>query len=315
MAGHKTAVITGGAGFLGSALCDRFIAEGWRVIAVDNFCTGDATNVAHLRNEPRFDLVEANVSDGLSIPGDVDAVLHFASPASPKEYQRLAVETLRVGSEGTMAALRLAETNGARFLMASTSEIYGDPLVHPQTEDYWGNVNTLGPRSMYDEAKRFSEAATMTWREARGVNTSIVRIFNTYGPRMAHDDGRVVPNFVCQALRGQPLTVYGDGTQTRSFCYVTDTVDGIYRVLTTGDHLPYNVGNPVEHTILRFAETIARLAGDTAVELQPLPGDDPKRRKPAIGRIQTLGWEPQIELDDGLARTVTYFREKLMIPA
>ena len=314
MSAARTVVITGGAGFLGSALCDRFIAEGWRVIAVDNFCTGAAANVAHLANEPRFSLLEADVSDGLAIAGDVDAVLHFASPASPKEYQRLAIGTLRVGSVGTMNCLSLCADKGARFMMASTSEIYGDPLVHPQVEGYWGNVNTIGPRSMYDEAKRFSEAATMTWRDKLGVDTRIVRIFNTYGPRMAYDDGRVVPNFVCQALRGQPLTVYGDGSQTRSFCFVTDTVDGIYRVLTRGDHMPYNVGNPIEHTILHFAQTIARLAGDTDVVLEPLPGDDPKRRKPAIERITTLGWAPSVTLDDGLAQTVAYFREKLEIP-
>jgi dTDP-glucose 4,6-dehydratase len=311
MTGLKTVVVTGGAGFLGSALCDRFVADGWRVVAVDNFCTGAAANVAHLADDPRFELIEANVSDGFDVAGSVDAVLHFASPASPKEYQRLAIETLRVGSVGTMAALQLADRKGARFLMASTSEIYGDPLVHPQTESYWGNVNTLGPRSMYDEAKRFSEAATMTWRDKRGVDTRIVRIFNTYGPRMAHDDGRVVPNFVCQALRGQPLTVYGDGSQTRSFCYVTDTVDGIMRVLLQGDHMPYNVGNPAEHTIEQFAKTVAELAGGTEVTLEPLPGDDPKRRKPDITRISSLGWQPQVPLADGLQATVDYFRSKL----
>ncbi len=309
----RTVVVTGGAGFLGSALCDRFIADGWRVIAVDNLCTGKRANVAHLADETRFELVEADVCEGLPIAGPVDAVLHFASPASPREYQRLAIETMKVGSVGTFAALELAETKGATFLFASTSEVYGDPLVHPQREDYWGNVNSIGPRSMYDEAKRFSEAATMTWRDKRSVDTRLVRIFNTYGPRMSADDGRVVPNFVCQALRGQPLTVYGDGSQTRSFCYVTDTVDGIVRVLAGGDHLPYNIGNPVEHTILAFARTIAEAAGDTQVVCKPLPGDDPKRRKPDIERVSRLGWAPQVELADGLADTVSYFRSSLRL--
>ncbi len=313
MTSARTAVVTGGAGFVGSALCDRLIADGWRVIAVDNLCTGKVANLRHLDAEPRFSLLEADVSNGLDIAGDVDAVLHFASPASPKEYQRLAVETLRVGSIGTMAALDLCATKGATFLMASTSEIYGDPLVHPQVEGYWGNVNSIGPRSMYDEAKRFSEAATMTWRSHRGVDTRIVRIFNTYGPRMAADDGRVVPNFVCQALRGEPLTVYGLGEQTRSFCFVDDTVDGIIRVLTQGDHMPYNVGNPVEHTILHFARSIAAAVGDTEVVSKPLPGDDPQRRRPDITRISGLGWQPKVDLADGLRTTVDWFRGHLGI--
>lgn len=305
---RSTALVTGGAGFVGSALCDRLLQDGWAVIAVDNLCTGSLRNVAHLAANPAFEMVQADVSEGLDIPGKVDAVLHFASPASPKEYQRLAIETLQVGSLGTFAALDLAQRNGARFLMASTSEVYGDPEVHPQVESYWGNVNSIGPRSMYDEAKRFSEAATMAYREHRGVDTRIVRIFNTYGPRMAREDGRVVPNFVCQALRGEPLTIYGDGSQTRSFCYVTDTVDGILRVLNDGDEQPYNVGNPIEHTIGQFAQTVAAIVGDTEVVLQPLPVDDPKRRQPDIGRIAKLGWAPKVTLDQGLRETVAYFR-------
>ncbi len=306
-------VITGGAGFIGSHLSDRFLGDGWRVCAVDNFVTGDPNNVAHLGADPRFELLEADVSDGFDVPGDVDAVLHFASPASPIDYQQLPIETMRVGSEGTRHALDLARRNAAVFLMASTSEVYGDPEMHPQREAYWGNVNPIGPRSVYDEAKRFSEAMVASYRRTLGVDARLIRIFNTYGPRMRIGDGRVVPAFMERVIRRQPLTVFGDGSQSRSFCYVADLVDGIARMVA-GDHAgPMNLGNPVETTIRQLAELVLELFGEGRTahfEAHPLPEDDPKVRCPDIGLArEVLGWEPTVTLRDGLARCEAYFRE------
>lgn len=287
-------------------------ADGWNVIVVDNFCTGDERNLAALQGGDRFSLIRANVSEGLDVPGSIDAVLHFASPASPPEYLAIPIETMKVGSLGTFNALELARKNDARFLMASTSEIYGDPDVHPQVESYWGNVNSIGPRSVYDEAKRFSEAATMAWHRTHGVDTRIIRIFNTYGPGMQVEDGRVVPNFICQALRGEALTIYGDGKQTRSFCFVEDLVSGILAVLEHGDAQPYNLGNPVEFTIGEFAELVTEVLGGEEVVYQALPTDDPKRRQPNISRAKSaLGWEPTVQLREGLIPTIAYFRERL----
>lgn len=306
-------VITGAAGFLGSHLSDRFLADGHEVVGVDNFLTGRPVNIAHLADEPRFTFVGADVSDGLDIPGTVDGVLHFASPASPPDYQAFPVETLRVGSAGTLHALELARTRGARFFMASTSEVYGDPLVHPQPESYWGNVSSTGPRSMYDEAKRFAEAAVMTYRRHHGVDTRIVRIFNTYGPRMRPEDGRVVSNFVVQALRGSPITVYGDGSQTRSFCYVSDLIEGITRLFHGAHQEPTNIGNPVEFTMLELAEQVLEATGSTStVEYLPLPADDPKVRQPDITLAQdVLGWNPAVPLREGLRQTVAWFRQEV----
>ncbi|MEO8479975.1 MAG: UDP-glucuronic acid decarboxylase family protein [Gemmatimonadota bacterium] len=306
-------VITGAAGFLGSHLSDRFLADGHEVVGVDNFLTGRPVNIAHLAGDPRFTFVEADVSDGLEIAGAVDGVLHFASPASPPDYQAFPVETLRVGSAGTLNALELARVQGARFFMASTSEVYGDPLVHPQPESYWGNVSSTGPRSMYDEAKRFSEAAVMTYRRHHGVDTRIVRIFNTYGPRMRPEDGRVVSNFVVQALRGSPLTVYGDGSQTRSFCYVSDLIEGITRLFHSGHQEPTNVGNPVEFTMLELARQVLEATGSTSeVEYLPLPADDPKVRQPDITLARdVLGWSPTVPLREGLRHTVAWFRQEV----
>ncbi len=308
----RTVVITGGAGFVGSCLATRMHADGWHVIVVDNFCTGDERNLSALRGSDRFTLIHADVSDGLDVPGPIDAVMHFASPASPPEYLAIPIETLKVGSLGTFHALELAQANQATFLMASTSEIYGDPAVHPQVESYWGNVNSIGPRSVYDEAKRFSEAATMAWHRTHGLDTRIIRIFNTYGPGMQVADGRVVPNFICQALRGEALTIYGDGQQTRAFCYVEDLVSGILAVLERGDEQPYNLGNPAEFTVGEFAELVAELVGGNEVVYEPLPQDDPKRRRPDITRVSsTLGWAPQVDLRAGLVPTIAYFRERL----
>lgn len=306
-------VITGAAGFLGSHLSDRFLADGHTVVGVDNFLTGRPVNIAHLETEPRFTFVETDVSDGLDIAGAIDGVLHFASPASPPDYQAFPVETLRVGSAGTLHALALAQRTGARFFMASTSEVYGDPLVHPQPESYWGNVSSTGPRSMYDEAKRFSEAAVMTYRRHHGVDTRIVRIFNTYGPRMRPEDGRVVSNFVVQALRGSPLTVYGDGSQTRSFCYVSDLIEGITRLFHSAHQEPTNIGNPVEFTMLELAEQVLAETGSTSkVEFLPLPADDPKVRQPDITLAQdVLGWNPTVPLREGLRQTVAWFRQEV----
>ena len=309
-------VITGAAGFLGSHLTDRFLADGHSVIGIDNFVTGHRDNLAHLAGEPRFALVEQDVTTPLAIDGPLDGVLHLASAASPIDYLELPLETLRVGSAGTDNALTLARTKGARFFIASTSEVYGDPLVHPQPESYWGNVNSVGPRSVYDEAKRFAEAMTMAYHTHYGVDTRIVRIFNTYGPRMRPRDGRVVSNFIVQALTGEPLTIYGDGSQTRSFCYVSDEIEGLYRLFMRGDHRPTNIGNPDEYTVKQLAELVVELTGTSApIAYEPLPVDDPKVRKPDITRArETLGWEPSIHVRDGLARTIDYFRGYLGTP-
>ncbi len=306
-------LITGGAGFVGSHLCDRFIAEGHDVVCVDNFITGRPINIGHLRDNPKFRIIVHDASEPLFVDGLVDNVLHFASPASPVDYVKSPIQTLKIGSLGTHVALGIAKAHGARFLLASTSEVYGDPVVHPQTEDYWGNVNPVGERSMYDEAKRFAEAMTMAYHREHGVRTHIVRIFNTYGPRMRLDDGRVLPNFVGQAMRGDPLTVYGEGQQTRSFCYVTDLVDGIFRLLFSDYHLPVNIGNPSEITIKQFADEILKLTGSKSeIVNRPLPPDDPKQRKPNIALAQKLlGWEPKIGREEGLKRTLDYFRTKV----
>ena len=306
-------VLTGGAGFIGSHLCDYLLARGDQVIAVDNFLTGSPENLEHLANQPRFHLLRHDVVEPIGVEGAVDWVLNFASPASPLDYLRHGLETLRVGSLGTENALVLAEEKGARFLQASTSECYGDPQVHPQSETYWGHVNPVGPRSVYDEAKRYGEALTMAWNRYRRLDTRIIRIFNTYGPRMKLGDGRVVPNLMGQALSGQPLTVYGDGSQTRSFCYVTDLVEGIALVMDCREQLPINLGNPQEITILEFARVIQSLTGSRAgIEFQPLPADDPKQRRPDIERArQLLGWEPRVPLEEGLRLTLEFFQAKV----
>ena len=305
-------VITGGAGFLGSHLTDRCLAEGHEVVAVDNLLTGSLDNLAHI-DSPKFSFLNQNISDGISVDGNVDFILQFASPASPVDYLELPIETLRVGAMGTHNALELARAKGAGLLMASTSEVYGDPLVHPQKEDYWGNVNPIGYRSCYDEAKRFSEAMVMAYYRQYQIDTKIVRIFNTYGPRMRLRDGRIVPNFMLQALRGEPLTVYGDGSQTRSFCYATDLVDGIYRLMLSDEHLPTNVGNPIEFTVMEFAHQVLELTGSKSeIIFEALPQDDPKQRKPDISKArEVLGWEPKIELAEGLATTLQYFQSRL----
>jgi nucleoside-diphosphate-sugar epimerase len=305
-------VVTGGAGFLGSHLCDAIIARGDSVACVDNLATGRPDNVAHLMGSPGFTFVEADVSSGLDVPGPVDAVAHLASPASPPDYLRLPLETLAVGSHGTENALRLAHRHGARFVLASTSEVYGDPAVHPQSEDYWGNVNPVGPRSVYDEAKRFAEALTRAYRDTHSVNAGIIRIFNTYGPRMSARDGRIVTNFITQALNGDPLTIYGDGSQTRSFCYVDDLIRGIVRMIDSAEAGPVNLGNPEEFTVTEFARLVLRLTGsDSPVEHLPLPVDDPTRRCPVITRAsQALGWQPQVRVEDGIRRTIEWFRSR-----
>jgi len=303
-------LVTGAAGFLGSHLSDRLLNEGHAVVAMDNFVTGNPRNIAHLEGDRRFHFVEHDVTKFISVEGDIDAVLHFASPASPIDYLELPIQTLKVGSLGTHNALGLALAKGARFLLASTSEVYGDPLVHPQPEIYWGNVNPIGPRGVYDEAKRFAEAMTMAYHRAHGVQTRIVRIFNTYGERMRLRDGRVVPALIGQALAGDPMTVFGDGSQTRSFCYVSDLIDGIYRLLLSEETSPVNIGNPAELTVLEFARTIRRLTGTSSeIVFRPLPVDDPKVRQPDITRARTrLGWEPKVPLEEGLLRTIDYFR-------
>ena len=303
-------LVTGGAGFLGSHLCDRLLAEGHEVIAMDNLLTGNMRNIEHLQEERRFRFVRHNVAEYIFVDGPLDAVLHFASPASPIDYLELPIQTLKVGSLGTHNALGLAKAKGARFLLASTSEVYGDPLVHPQREDYWGNVNPVGPRGVYDEAKRFAEAMTMAYHRYHGVDTRIVRIFNTYGPRMRARDGRVVSNLVVQALRGEPLTIYGDGSQSRSFCYVADLVEGIVGLLGTHYHEPVNLGNPNEVTILDFAKEILELSGSrSTLEFKPLPQDDPKVRRPDISLARRLlNWEPKVERREGMKRTLAHFR-------
>jgi dTDP-glucose 4,6-dehydratase len=306
-------LITGGAGFIGSHLCERFLADGDEVICMDNLLTGAADNVAHLFADRRFSFIQQDVTTYIYVKGNVDAILHFASPASPIDYLELPIQTLKVGSLGTHKALGLAKEKNARFLLASTSEVYGDPLVHPQNEEYWGNVNPIGPRGVYDEAKRFAEAITMAYHRTHKVETRIVRIFNTYGPRMRLNDGRVVPNFISQALKGEPLTVYGDGSQTRSFCFVSDLVEGIARLLRSDYSDPVNCGNPIETTILEFAERIKALTkSKSEIVFRPLPVDDPKVRQPDIGRARTLlGWEPKVALEDGLKRTIEYFKPTL----
>ena len=306
------AVVTGGAGFLGSHLCDRLIAEGWDVLAMDNLITGVEANIAHLMDHPRFRFARTDVTRYIDVAGPVDAILHFASPASPVDYLKLPIQTLKVGSLGTHNALGLALAKKSKFLLASTSECYGDPEVSPQSEDYWGHVNPIGPRGVYDEAKRFAEAMTMAYHRAHGVDTRIVRIFNTYGPRMRLNDGRALPNFVHQALTGQPLTVYGDGKQTRSFCYVSDLIDGIYKLIHADEHLPVNIGNPQEISILEFAERIrAYFENAPPIVFKPLPQDDPKRRCPDIRKAKRLlNWEPKVPLEEGLRITLDFFRRQ-----
>jgi dTDP-glucose 4,6-dehydratase len=303
-------LITGAAGFLGSHLCDRFLADGHEVVGLDNFLTGHPENIAHLTGHDRFQFIKHNISEFTYVAGPLDGVLHFASPASPVDYLHMPIQTLKVGSLGTHNALGIALNKGARFLLASTSEVYGDPLLHPQPESYWGNVNPIGPRGCYDEAKRFAEAMTMAYHRAQNVDTRIVRIFNTYGPRMRPHDGRVVSNFIVQALQGEALTVYGDGAQTRSFCYVDDEVEGIYRLFHSSERMPVNIGNPNEFTVRQLAELVIELTGSTSkVESHPLPADDPKVRQPDITRARSiLEWSPRVELREGLLRTIAYFR-------
>jgi dTDP-glucose 4,6-dehydratase len=307
------AVITGGAGFLGSHLCDRFLAEGWEVLAIDNLVTGTAANLQHLKSNPRFSIMQQDVSRHITVDGAVDYVLNFASPASPVDYLKLPIQTLKVGALGTHNTLGLALAKKAKYFLASTSECYGDPAVTPQPESYWGNVNPIGPRGVYDEAKRFAEAMTMAYHRYHGVDTHIVRIFNTYGPRMRLNDGRALPNFVYQALTGQPITVYGDGRQTRSFCYVSDLIEGIWRLAQSEEHEPTNVGNPQEITILEFAERIRALLGvKTPIVFKPLPQDDPKQRCPDIGKARrVLKWEPKVNLEEGLRVTLEYFQQQV----
>ncbi|HEV7764108.1 MAG TPA: UDP-glucuronic acid decarboxylase family protein [Thermoanaerobaculia bacterium] len=304
------ALITGGAGFLGSHLCELFLARGHEVICMDNFITGSPDNIKHLFGRDGFSFIKQDVTQYIHIDGPLDYVLHFASPASPIDYLEKPIQTLKVGSLGTHKTLGVAKDKGARYLLASTSETYGDPLVHPQREDYWGNVNCVGPRGVYDEAKRFAEAMTMAYHRFHGIETRIVRIFNTYGERMRVNDGRVVPAFISQALRNEPLTVFGDGSQTRSFCYVSDLIEGIYRLLMSDERQPTNIGNPAEMTVLQFAEEIKRLVGsDAPIDFRPLPEDDPKVRRPDITKARTLlDWEPVVPLAEGLARTIAYFR-------
>jgi len=308
----KTILVTGGAGFLGSHLCDRFLDEGYAVIAMDNLLTGSIDNISHLSGRDDFRFIHHDVTEYIYVSEPLWAVAHFASPASPKDYLDYPIHTLKVGSLGTHKALGLAKNKGARFLLASTSEVYGDPLTHPQPESYWGNVNPVGPRGVYDEAKRFAEAITMAYHRSHGVDTKIVRIFNTFGPRMRLDDGRAIPNFITQALRGEPLTIFGSGQQTRSFCYVSDLVDGLHRLLTSNLHRPVNLGNPVEWTVLQMAEAIRNLT-DSKLEFvyRDLPEDDPKIRQPDITRAVTeLEWSPRTEIDEGLRATLEDFRRR-----
>jgi dTDP-glucose 4,6-dehydratase len=306
-------LITGGAGFIGSHLCESFLKRGDHVVCMDNGSTGTRENVAAFASNPHFRYIDHNVSNFIEVDGPLDMILHFASPASPVDYLEMPIPTLKVGSLGTHNALGLAKDKGATFLLASTSEVYGDPLVTPQREDYWGNVNPIGPRGVYDEAKRFAEAMTMAYHRAHNLDTRIVRIFNTYGPRMRMRDGRVVPNFITQALKNEPITVYGKGEQTRSFCYIDDLVRGLHRLLEVDHHLPVNLGNPHEMTVLEFAKKIVALTGSTSeIVYHPLPQDDPQVRQPDIAKArQLLGWEPQVDVDEGLKRTIEYFRERL----
>jgi len=312
MTERQRALVTGGAGFLGSHLCERLIGEGLEVVCMDNLITGSLENIEHLFGRDGFIFVEHDVTNFIHVPGRLDFVLHFASPASPIDYLKLPIQTLKVGSLGTHKTLGLAKSKGARFLLASTSESYGDPLVHPQPESYWGNVNPVGPRGVYDEAKRFAEAITMAYNRHHGLETRIVRIFNTYGPRMRAGDGRVVPAFICQALANEPLTVFGDGSQTRSFCYVDDLIEGIWRLLNSDYDEPVNIGNPAEMTVLQFAHEIIRLIGaESDVVYEDLPVNDPKVRQPDITLARkVLGWEPEIKLEDGLVKTIEYFASR-----
>ncbi len=310
---QKTVLVTGGSGFLGSHLCDRFIAEGYKVIAMDNLITGNLDNIAHLMGNENFQFVKHDITHYIWLKGDLDYILHFASPASPIDYLKLPIQTLKVGALGTHNVLGLAKEKKARVLLASTSEVYGDPLIHPQTEEYWGNVNPIGFRGVYDEAKRFAEAITMAYQRYHGVETRIIRIFNTYGPRMRLNDGRVLPALVGQALRGEPMTVFGDGSQTRSFCYVSDLVEGIYRLLLSDITDPTNIGNPAEITILDFAKEVKGLIETTSeIVFEALPQDDPKVRQPDITKAKSLlGWEPKIDRHEGLKRTIAFFKEKV----
>src|SRR5579864_3491429 len=309
-------LVTGGAGFVGSHLCDALLAEGNHVVCVDNLLTGSLRNIAHLKNEPRFEFVQKDVNEPFDV-GRVDYVFHFASPASPVDYMEHGIETLKVGSLGSFHSLDVAKKYGAKYMVASTSECYGDPLEHPQKETYWGHVNSIGPRSVYDEAKRFAEAATMAYLRYYNVDTHIVRIFNTYGPRMQVNDGRVIPNFMRQALRGEGLTIYGDGSQTRSFCYVSDEVDGIVRLAQSGEHTPVNIGNPTEFTILECAREVLAVTGSKSqMRYEPLPQDDPKQRRPDISKARRLlGWEPKIDLETGLRISLEYFRQAVAAEA
>jgi len=309
----SVAVVTGGAGFLGSHLCDRLLAEGHNVVCMDNLLTGNVANIEHLSGNTSFKFIHHDVTEYIYLPGDVDFVFHFASPASPIDYLEFPIQTLKVGALGTHKALGLAKAKNARFLISSTSEVYGDPLVHPQKEDYWGNVNPVGPRGVYDEAKRFAEAMTMAYHRYHGVDTKIVRIFNTYGPRMRLNDGRAVPAFAGQAMRGEPITVFGDGSQTRSFCFVSDLIDGIYRLATSAETGPINIGNPNEMTIKELAEHIVKMTGSSSeIIYKDLPVDDPKIRQPDITlAAEKLGWAPKIEIADGLPETLDYFRTVL----
>ena len=308
-----TSVVTGGAGFLGSHLSDRLLTAGHRVIVLDNLLTGNAANIAHLTGNPDFKFINHNITTFIDLAGPVDYIFHFASPASPIDYLELPIQTLKVGSLGTLNCLGLAKAKNAKFFLASTSECYGDPLQHPQTEEYWGNVNPIGPRGVYDEAKRFAEAMTMAYHRYHGVDTRIVRIFNTYGPRMRLRDGRVVPAFIGQALKGEPLTVFGAGQQTRSFCYCSDLIEGIYRLSQSDYHEPVNIGNPTEFTILEFGKLVLKLTGSQSqIVYKPLPQDDPKQRRPDITKARKLlSWEPKVSLEVGLAKTIDYFRDKV----
>ena len=309
----KVAVVTGGAGFLGSHLCDRLLAEDISVICIDNFLTGRIENIEHLFGNPNFQFIKLDVTNFIHIPGNVDYILHFASPASPIDYLKFPIQTLKVGSLGTHKALGLAKEKNARFLIASTSEVYGDPLIHPQQEDYWGNVNPVGPRGVYDEAKRFAEAMTMAYHRYHGLETRIVRIFNTYGPRMRLDDGRALPAFISQALKGEDVTIFGDGKQTRSFCFVSDLIDGIYKLLLSNEPMPVNIGNPNEITIEDFAKEVIKLTGSKSKLIyQELPVDDPKVRQPDITRAKNiLGWQPKVDRAEGLKITLEYFKKEV----